>query len=68
VGDKEGQREVLLKALSVLGKAKKPGEVFHLPFTWPEEPKKTDWQPPEMSPLIKYYLEDIKKARREQEG
>ena len=68
MGDKEGQREVLLKALSVLGKAKKPGEVFHLPFTWPEEPKKTDWQPPEMSPLIKYYLEDIKKARREQEG
>jgi len=65
VGDKEGQREVLLKALSVLGKAKKPGEVFHLPFTWPEEPKKTDWQPPEMSPLIKYYLEDIKKARQQ---
>jgi hypothetical protein len=52
----------------VLEKAKKPGEVWHLPFTWPEEPKKTDWQPPEMSPLIKFYLEDIKKARREQEG
>jgi hypothetical protein len=65
VGDKEGQREVHLKALSVLGEAKKPGEVFHLPFTWPEEPKKTDWQPPEMSPLIKYYLEDIKKARQQ---
>jgi len=68
VGDREGQRNVLLKALSVLEKAKKPGEVFHLPFTWPEEPRKTDWQPPEMSPLIKYYLEEIKKARREQEG
>jgi len=66
VGDKEGQREVLLKALSVLEKAKRPGEVFHLPFTWPEEPKKTDWQPPEMSPLIKFYLEDIKKAREAQ--
>jgi hypothetical protein len=51
-------------ALSVLEKAKKPGEVLHLPFTWPEEPKKVDWQPPEMSPLIKFYLEDIKKARR----
>jgi hypothetical protein len=59
VGYKEGQRKVLLKALSVLEKAKKPGEVFHLPFTWPEEPKKT-----EMSPLIKYYLEEIRQARR----
>jgi hypothetical protein len=53
-------------ALSILERAKKPGEVLHLPFTWPEEPKKTDWQPPEMSPLIKFYLEDIKKARKKQ--
>ncbi len=66
-GDREGQRRVLLKTLEVLEKAKKPGEVWHLPFAWPEEPKKTDWQPPEMSPLIKFYLEDIKKARKEQE-
>ena len=67
VGDREGQRNALLKTLEVLEKAKKQGEVWHLPFTWPEEPKKTDWQPPEMSPLIKFYLEDIKKARRQQE-
>ncbi len=67
VGDWEGQRQVLLKTLEVLEKAKQPGEVWQLPFTWPEEPRKTDWQPPEMSPLIKFYLEDIKKARREQE-
>jgi hypothetical protein len=64
VGDKEGQRKVLLMALSVFEKAKRPGQVWHLPFTWPEDPSKTDWHPPEMSPLIKYYLEDIKKARR----
>jgi hypothetical protein len=63
-GDRDGQRQVLLEALAVLEKAKKPGEVWHLPFAWPEEPKKTDWQPPEMSPLIKFYLEDIKEARR----
>ncbi len=66
VGDREGQRNVLLKTLEVLEKAKKSGEVWHLPFTWPEEPKNADWQPSEMSPLIKFYLEDIKKARREQ--
>ena len=64
VEDRELQRKVLLDALSVFETAKKPGEVWHLPFTWSEEPKKTDWQPPEMSPLIKFYLEDIKKARR----
>ena len=68
VGDREGQRKVLLKTFEVLEKAERPGEVWHLPFIWPEEPKKTDWQPPEMSPLIKYYLEDIKKARMSQVG
>ncbi len=67
VENREGQRKVLLKTLELLEKAKKPGEVWHLPFTWPEEPKNADWQPPEMSPLIKFYLEDIKKARRQQE-
>jgi hypothetical protein len=66
VGDKEGQRRVLLKTLEVLEKAKGPGEVWHLPFTWHEEPKNTDWHPPEMSPLIKYYLEEIRKARKNQ--
>ncbi len=63
-GDRKGQREVLVAALEVLEKAKKPGEIHHLPFLWPEEPKKADWQPPEMSPLIKVFLEDIKKARK----
>ncbi len=66
VGDREGQRKVLLETLSIFEKAKRPGEVYHLPFRWPEDPKKTDWQPPEMSPLIKYYLEEIKKARQAQ--
>ena len=50
--------------LSVLEKARAPGGIWPLPFTWPEEPKKADWQPPEMSPLIKLYLEEIKEARR----
>jgi hypothetical protein len=68
VGDWEGQRKVLLETLSILGKAQKPGEVHHLPFTWLEEPKKADWQPPEMSPLIKFYLQDIKKARQQTQG
>jgi len=64
VGDWEGQRKVVLKTLEVLEKASKPGEVWHLPFTWPEDPKDTKWMPPEMSPVIKLYLEEIKRARQ----
>ena len=64
VGDRAGQRAVLLDALSTLEKAEKPGEIRHLPFAWPEEPKETDWHPPERSPLIKVYIKEIKEARR----
>jgi len=52
---------VLLEALSVLEKAKEPGQIFNLPFTWPEEPKKADWHPPEISPIVKLHLDEIKK-------
>jgi hypothetical protein len=64
VGDREGQKQVLLEALSIFEKAETPGKVYHLSFTWPEEPKKTDWQPPEMSPIVKFHLDDIRKARQ----
>ena len=64
VRDREGQRKVLLETLSVLEKVRAPGEIRHLSFTWPEEPKVAKWQPPEMSPLIKLYLDDIKAARK----
>lgn len=36
VGDAEGQRAVLLATLEALESAERPGEVAHLPFTWPE--------------------------------
>ena len=62
VNDDEGQRKVLLEALSVLEKAQEPGQVFHLPFEWPEEPKETKWHPPVTSPIIELFLEEIKKA------
>ncbi len=66
VGDRKGQREILLRTLSFLEKAQRPGEILHLSLIWPEDPKKTDWQPPEMSPLIKFYLEEIKQARQKE--
>ncbi len=61
VGDAEGQRKVLLETLSFLKAAKRPGEAHHLPFKWPEAPKHTNWQPPEISPIIKLHLAEIKK-------
>ncbi len=60
--DREGQRAVLLETLSVLDRAESPGKVFHLPFTWPEDPKKTQWHPPEPSPIVKMFSEKIKNA------
>jgi len=64
VGDREGQRSVLLSALALLEKSRQPGEVLHLPFTWHENPKETKWHPPEMSPIIKLYLDEIKAAAK----
>jgi hypothetical protein len=63
--DKEGQRNVLVKALSVLQNAQLPGQVVHLPFTWPKAPQDTQWHPPEISPIVKLFLEEIKKAGAE---
>ena len=60
VHDKKGQREVLLAALAFLEDAQEPGQVRNLPFTWPEEPKHTNWHPPEISPIVKLYLDEIK--------
>jgi hypothetical protein len=62
VGDREGQRKVLIEALRVLEKAQRPGQVYHLPFTWPQDPKETKWHPPEISPIVKVFLDEIKKA------
>jgi hypothetical protein len=64
VGDSQGQRDVLLAALTMLTEADAPGMTRHLPLTWPEAPKDTHWHPPEMSPIIKAHLDEIKKVRR----
>ena len=61
VKDREGQRQVLREALVMLEDAKEPGEIRHLPFIWPEEPKNTDWHPPGISPIIQANLDLIKK-------
>ncbi len=65
VHDSDGQRRVLLETLRFLEKTQTPGEVTHLPFSWPEDPKQTQWHPPQISPIVKLYLEEIKKAAAE---
>lgn len=65
VQDRSGQRDVLLKTLEVLQQATMPGSVVNLPFVWPEVPKNTKWHPPEISPLVKMFLHEIKKAGAE---
>jgi len=56
VGDAQRQRAVLRAALHVLDTARAPGEVTHLPFEWPEDPKSVKWGPDEPSPIVAMML------------
>jgi hypothetical protein len=56
VGDADTQRAVLRAALRVLETAHTPGEVVHLPFQWPREPKATKWEPDAPSPIVALML------------
>lgn len=61
VGDKETQTAVMMAALEVFEKAKKPGHVEHPAFTWPDPPKETKWHPAEPSPIIALMKKRMKK-------
>ena len=63
VGDATTQRAVLRAALALYDRAEAPGHLVHLPFTWPEDPKQTDWHPPVPSPIVAWYLEQMKKQQ-----
>ncbi len=62
VGDVEGQRKILLETLAALETATSPGQIVNLPFDWHEEPAETKWHPPQISPIVKFFLDEIKKA------
>ncbi len=66
VGDSQGQRDVLMATLKALEKAGQPGSMDYLSFVWPEEPKEAKWHPPEISPIVKLQLDEIRKARKAQ--
>ena len=63
INDIDGQRAVLHKAIAMLEEVDRPGEIWYLSFIWPEDPKNTDWHPPEISPIIKENLNTIKKMK-----
>lgn len=63
VGDAAGQRRVILDTLDLLATAASPGEIRHLPYVWPEAPKDAHWHPAEISPIVKAYLDVIKKMK-----
>jgi glycine reductase complex component B subunit gamma len=51
-GDIATQTAVLRAALRLVETVQTPGEVVHLPFQWPEEPKTVKWEPDEPSPIV----------------
>ena len=63
VGDVERQSAVLRSALEILASARTAGEVVHLPFEWPEEPRATKWEPDEPSPIVAMMLKSRSSAK-----
>ena len=53
-GDREGQMAVLRATLQALEEMATPGSVKHLPFEWPEPPRKVRTHPLQPPPIAKY--------------
>jgi hypothetical protein len=51
-GDRAGQRAVLAAALDVVSRARAPGTVIQLPFTWPQSPRDARADPPTPPPIV----------------
>jgi len=63
-GDREEQMKIIRDALRVLGQARQPNTVEHLPYEWPDfERWKREWQPSERSPIVAYLIEQRRRAR-----
>lgn len=53
-GDQQGQMAVLRATLQAMEKMNTPGNIVHLPFEWPEHPKRARSHPPEPPPIAKH--------------
>lgn len=54
--DDAGQTAVLEATLGALETIQNPGEIVHLPFEWPEDPKQVQNHPPEDPPIAQYIV------------
>ena len=70
IDDLDMQRKVAEAAVRLLEQAKEPETRQDLDIEWPVDTKTAykAWQPPEISPIVAQNLEQIRKARREQES
>jgi len=53
-GDAQGQMEVLKATFQAGLSIEAPGDIRHLPFTWPETKAKAQAHPPEPPPIATY--------------
>ncbi len=53
-GDSAGQKAVLRATLEAVVEIDHPGGVRHLPFEWPEPPKRARTHPPQPPPIAQY--------------
>ncbi len=53
-GDREGQQAVLRATLQAVVEIDTPGGIRHLPFEWPEPPKRARAHPPQPPPITQY--------------
>jgi len=69
IDDLDMQRKGAEAAVRLLEQAKEPETRQDLDIEWPVDTKTAykAWQPPEISPIVAQNLEQIRKARREQE-
>lgn len=51
-GDRDRQRAILRASLAVLEEATRPGQVIDLPFTWPDPPRDSRFEPVEPPPIV----------------
>lgn len=52
--DADGQRAVVRATLRAVEELETPGSIRHLPFEWPEPPKKARAHPPQPPPIVQY--------------
>lgn len=51
-GERDKQATILRATLEVLERTERPGQVVDLPFTWPDPPKQSRYEPADPPPIV----------------